>query len=149
MNTNKRSAELEDVKINVKLKLSALWATLMFFFAYRDILGFMEPGHLEQFMAGEISGVKITQPFLLGSAILLVGLPSAMVFLSLILKAKTNRWANIILGIVFIAVLGGTLFVGKISTLYLFYITVETVLLALIVWHAWKWPKQEASIPSL
>jgi hypothetical protein len=115
----------------------------MFFFAYRDILGFMEPGHLEQFMAGEISGVKITPAFLLGSAILLVGIPSAMVFLSLILKAKTNRWANIIVGIVFVAVLGGTLFVGKITTLYLFYVTVEVVLLALIVLHAWKWPKLE------
>ena len=142
MSTIKKTAELVDVKINVKLKLSALWVTLMFFYAYRDIIGFMEPGHLEQFMAGEIEGIVITQALLMVSVII-QAIPSVMVFLSLVLKAKANRWTNIILGLVYIAVLVGFSTVGEITILYLFYAIAEAGLLALIVWHAWKWPKLE------
>jgi hypothetical protein len=119
MITNKKKAVLEDVKINVKMKLSALWVALMFFYLYRDVLGFMEPGHIEDLIAGEIAGIRMTQAVLLGSAILMA-IPSVMVFLSLALKAKANRWANIILGIVHIGILGGTFFVGEISALYIF-----------------------------
>ncbi len=145
MTTNEISRtakKLQDVKINVKFKLSALWVTLMFFYVYRDIIGFMEPGHLEQWMAGEIEGVVITGALLMVSVIL-QAIPSAMVFLSLILSAKINRWANLILGIVYIALLVGFSSVGKITTLYLFYAIVEAGALALIVWQAWNWPKQD------
>lgn len=38
MNTNKITTELEDMKISVKMKLSALWAAVMFCFIYGDIL---------------------------------------------------------------------------------------------------------------
>jgi hypothetical protein len=73
-----------------------------------------------------------------------MAIPSLMVFLSLALKAKANRWVNIILGFVHIGILAGTSFIGEISPLYMFYVIVEFVLMALIVWHAWKWPAQEA-----
>jgi hypothetical protein len=144
MNSNRTVVRvLEDVKINVKIKLSALWIALMFFYLYRDVLGFYAPGHLEALIAGEVAGIQITQVFLLGSAVLMA-IPSAMVFLSLVLKARANRWVNIILGIVHIGLLAGTSFIGEVSPLYLFYVIVEFVLMVLIVWHAWKWPKQEA-----
>jgi hypothetical protein len=133
---------LEDVKINVKIRIAALWVALMFFYLYRDVLGFMEPGHVEDLLAGELAGVPMTQAVLLGSAVLMA-IPSVMVFLSLALKARANRWANIILGIAHIAILGSTFFVGEISALYIFYAIVEFLLIALIVWHAWRWPKLE------
>ena len=143
MTSNTKTARiLKDVKINVKIKISALWVTLMFFYLYRDVLGFMEPGHIEDLLAGELAGVLMTQAVLLGSAVLMA-IPSVMVFLSLALKVKANRWVNIILGIVHIAILGGTFFVGEISALYAFYATVEFLLMVLIVWHAWQWPKLE------
>ena len=44
MNTNKRATEMEDVKINVKLKLSALWAAVMFLYVYADIKAFLGRG---------------------------------------------------------------------------------------------------------
>ena len=143
MNSNTKSASpLEDVKINVKIKLSGLWVVLMFFYIYADILLFYRQGHIEGLIAGETGGMKITPAFVLGSAILMA-IPSVMVFLSLALKAKVNRWANIGVGIVYVAVLGATLFMGEITADYLFYAVVEAVLIALIVWHAWKWPKEE------
>jgi hypothetical protein len=73
-----------------------------------------------------------------------MAIPSVMVFLSLTLKAKANRWANIIVGIVHIGLLVGTSFIGEISAYNAFYSIVEGVLISLIVWHAWKWPTQEA-----
>ena len=48
----KSAGTLEDVKVNVKIKLSALWASVMFLFAYVDIMGKYEPGHLEEAIAG-------------------------------------------------------------------------------------------------
>ena len=35
-----RASVLEDAKVPVKLKLSALWAALMFLYAYGDIFAF-------------------------------------------------------------------------------------------------------------
>ena len=131
---------LEDLNVNVKIKLAGLWVTLMFFYLYRDVLGFMEPGHIEDLLAGELAGIQMTQALLLGSAVLMA-IPSLMVFLSLVLKAKANRWTNIIIGIAHMVLLGGTFFGGKISALYIFYATVEFLLMVLIVWHAWKWPE--------
>ena len=98
---------------------------------------------MDDLLAGELAGVRMTQAVLLGSAVLMA-IPSVMVFLSLALRAKANRWANAILGIAHIVILAGTFFVGEVSVLYAFYAGVEFVLIVLIVWHAWKWPLREA-----
>ena len=73
-----------------------------------------------------------------------MAIPSVMVFLSLTLKAKPNRWVNFITGIVSIVVLASTFFVGEFSARYTFQAIVEGVLIALIVWLVWKWPKQQS-----
>ena len=99
MNSNRKTARiLEDVKINVKIKLSALWVTVMVLFAYGDIKSFFRPGIIEVILAGEIAGFEINQVFLLLTAISVV-IPIIMIFLSLVLKPKVNRWANIIVGL--------------------------------------------------
>lgn len=145
MNSNKKTARiLEDVKINVKMKLSALWVTVMFCYLYADVKGLYLPGFIEEIIAGEVLGMRITQVWLLGSSILMA-IPAVMIFLSLILKPKANRRANIILGIVYTGVILITLFMpGPRAYYYIFFGSVEVVLTALIVWYAWKWPKQEA-----
>ena len=76
----------------------------MFCYTYADILGFYAPGNLEELITGEIAGIKMTQELLLGSALLLA-VPSVMVFLSLALKSRANRLANIIVGFVYMSVL--------------------------------------------
>jgi len=143
MNTNKKTKGFQDVKINVKIKLSALWVVLMFCCTYADILGFYAPGNIKELMAGEIAGIQMTQGLLLGSAVLMA-IPSAMVFLSLSLKARANRWVNIIAGLVYMGVLGSTFLTGRNPAYYIFYAIGKAVLIALIVWHAYKWPAQEA-----
>lgn len=135
------STTYQDIKVNVKIKLAALWTTLMFFYLYRDVLGFMEPGHIEDLLTGELGGVQMTSGVLLGSAVLM-SIPSLMVFLSLALKANVNRLVNIILGFLHLVLLVSTLFVGTITSFYIYYVIFEAAVIVLIIWNAWKWPKQ-------
>ena len=132
----------EDVKVNVKIKLSALWIALMFLYTYADILGFYAPGNIEELISGEIAGIQMTQELLLGSTILMA-IPSVMVFLSLALNAKVNRLVNIIIGLVYIVVLGSTFLTGRNPAYYILFAILKAVLLVLIIWQAWKWPTQQ------
>jgi hypothetical protein len=143
MNTKKIiGMKLEDTKVNVRIKLSALWITLMLFYIYADILGFYTPGVIENVVSGEIEGVQITDGFLLSMAIWMA-IPSVMVFLSLTLKPNANRWLNIIAGFVSLIALVATFFVGEFSARYAFQAIIEGMLMVSIVWNAWKWPKRD------
>jgi len=141
MNSEKKTATiLEDVKINVKIKLAALWVAVNLLYLYVDIYSFFRPGIIEDAIAGKVWEFQITQVWLLG-VIILMTIPSLMVFLSLTLSAKANRWANIIVGIFEIVfVVSGA--IGESWVYYIFASIVEVVLLLLIVRYAWKWPKQ-------
>ena len=142
MNSETKSATiLEDMKINVKIKLSALWVTVNLLYLYVDLYYNYIPGVIEKIIAGEVAftGIEVTQAFLL-VVIILMTIPSIMVFLSLILPAKANRWTNIIVGIFeIIFVIGAA--IGETWAYYIFASIVEVVLLSLIVWYAWNWSK--------
>jgi hypothetical protein len=138
------ASPLKDVKVDVKAKLSGLWVALMFFYVYADILLFYRQGHIAGLLAGRAGGMEITPAFSIASAVVMA-IPSLMVFLSLALKATVNRWTNIGVGVASLALLGVTLFVGTITADSLFSAVVEAALIALIVWHAWKWPREEAA----
>jgi uncharacterized protein DUF6326 len=131
----------EDQRIGVRLKISALWIAVLFLFAYGDILGFFQPGQIEEVITGEISGVEITQIFLLAASVY-VAIASVMVFLSLVLRPTVNRWANIVLPILYIVSVVASV-IGE-SAYFYFLSVVESALLLLIIRYAWTWPKQEA-----
>ena len=80
-----RSRTFEDVKVGVRCKIAALWIAMLFLFAYGDIFGFFRPGQLQEVMAGELSGMAITQVFLFAVS-LYIAVASVMVYLSLVLS---------------------------------------------------------------
>ena len=133
---------LEDIKLNVKLKLAALWASFMFLYIYVDYFHLYMTGALEAMLAGKVFVFEITQVFLL-VVLATVTIPALMLFLSIALPAKINRCTNIIVATVYIPY---TLFnlVGEAWLHMVFGAIVEVVLLLLVVWYAWKWTKQEA-----
>ena len=48
MNTAKAKAPpLDDLKVHVRLKLCALWASVMFCYVYGDFVGLFQPGKLQ------------------------------------------------------------------------------------------------------
>ena len=90
------------------------------------------------FIAGEIGGMQISQEMLWLVAAITMTIPIVMVFLSLTLKYKANRWANIIVAIFFFGynLIGLPTYPGAYDK---FLIIVGLVFTALIVWYAWKW----------
>ena len=144
MNSSQKAAgALEDVKIPVKLKLSALWAATLFLYAYGDIFGFFRPDVIESVKAGKIAGFQINQVFLLAVSIYIL-IPSAMVFLTLVLKPEVNRWANLIISVAYFATIVLSA-IGETWAYYIFLSLAEAVLTLLIAWHAWKWPQHQVS----
>jgi len=136
---------MEDVKINVKIKLSALWAARMLSGLQGDVVTFLGPGALEEMIAGT-TDPPITNELLLVMSIIFA-VPIFMSFLTLTLKYPAIRWANLTIGIFFAAFdlifLSLTLFLWQGPAYEIFWYSVNLVFTALIVWHAWKWPKQE------
>jgi hypothetical protein len=133
---------LEDIKVNVKLKLAALWASLMFLYIYADYFHLYMPGSIKDILAGKMFVFDITQVVLL-TALASVTIPALMIFLSVALTAKVNRWTNIIVAAVYIPF---TLFnlAGEAWVHMVFAAVVEVVLLLVIISYAWKWPKHKA-----
>ena len=119
---------------DMKVKLSTLWIFVMFNMVFADIVGFMNPGALEDIMTGAV-GLEITQELLLVFSILLE-IPIGMILLSRILKYRANRWANIIAAVITILfVIGG----GSTYLSYIFFAAVEVAGMLLIIWFAWQW----------
>lgn len=145
MNSNKKTGRIfEDAKVNVKIKLAALWTALMFLYIYADIKSFFQTGIIEQIIAGEVAGILIT-PTLLWTTAILMSIPGIMVFLSLILKPQANRWTNIIVSILHIVLaIMIMLMPGSWAYSYIYYIG-QIVWLLLIIRYAWKWPSHEGS----
>ncbi|MDG2539164.1 DUF6326 family protein [Dyella jiangningensis] len=134
-----KSPPLEDIKVPTRLKLSALWASLMFCYIYGDYFGLYQPGNLRDMLNGQMGPLgPTTQGVLLGTAALMA-LPSLMVFLSLALPVALSRWFNIVLGasytiIILVSMPGAWVF-------YQFLGVIEAVLSLLIAWQAWRWPR--------
>jgi hypothetical protein len=139
MMAKKDSLVLEDVKVHVRFKLFALWTSLMFCYLYGDYFELYQPGKLQAMIAGRMALGAITQGVLLGMAAVMA-VPSLMAFLSLVLPAGVNRWANIILGVIYTGIM--ILAIQGSWHFYIFFGLIEIVLTLLIVWYAWTWPKQ-------
>jgi Sec-independent protein secretion pathway component TatC len=123
---------------DIKVKISTLWIVVMLNMLCADIIGFMNPGDLQNILTGNV-GINITQELLLIFSIMME-IPIAMVFLSRVLKNGLNRWTNIIAGVIIIVfVIGG----GDTYLSYIFFASVEIMCILFIIWHAWKLSEQE------
>ncbi len=130
----------EDVKINVKFKLSALWVAVMLCYIYGDIIGFFVPGTIDEILTGNMGFLgPVTQGLVLASGVMM-SIPAIMVFLSLVLRPKINRLTNIIFGIIFTGIIIVTMFMDP-WYYYIYLGIIEMALTLLVVWYASKWPK--------
>lgn len=143
MPSNKKTAKTEYMKINVKIILSALWVARMLSSIQGDTTRFHDPVALKELVAGT-SEITVTNTLLLVMSIIMA-IPIFMSFLSLTLKDRTNRWANLIVGTFFVMFeLVFLIFVySKAATYEIFWGLTYLIFAALVVWYAWKWPKQE------
>ncbi len=135
--------KLERFGVNVRIKISALWTSMLFVFAYVDLFSLYRPDIRADLEAGEIGGFTVNHSLLLATTVYVV-IPSLMVFLALILRPRVDRIVNIALGIVY----AFTIVAGAIGewSYYILGSAVEFGLLGAIVYYAWTWPTEGQAI---
>lgn len=135
MNT---TTDYRDSWINPRVKIAALWASMLFVFVYVDLFSLYRADVRADIEAGKIFAFSIGQGFLLG-VVVYIALPSLMVFLSLVLPVKVTRMANLVLAVLYaLTIVGGA--VGE-WNYYILGSAIEAALLATIAYYAWTWPK--------
>ena len=135
---------LEDQRIPVRAKLAAAWTSLMFLYAYVDILAFFRPGYLHNILTGTVWHIHISQAFVTG-ALTLMAIPTFMVVLSMTLPARANRIMNLIVASVCIPYSAFNAVGESWTYFYGLGVALEVIVLALILRYAWTWPRTAPS----
>ena len=133
------TTDYQDYWINPRIKIAALWASMVFIFAYVDLFSLYRADVRADIEAGEMSAFTIGPGFLLGVTVYIL-VPSLMPFLSLVLSVRVARMANIVAAVLYAAtILGST--IGESNYYYILGSLTEAALLAGVVYYAWTWPK--------
>jgi hypothetical protein len=135
-------SKLESFHVNVRIKISALWTSMLFVFVYVDVFGLYRADVRADLEAGEIGGLTVNQAFLVGTTAYVV-IPSLMVFGALVLRPRMDRIANIALAVLYAVTIGASA-IGE-WTYYVFASAIEVALLAGVVYYAWTWPAVRSS----
>jgi MFS family permease len=134
---------------DMKEKLSILWVFAVLNYLYADVIALFDPAVISQLMTGHIGSLHFTPRFLLGISIFME-IPILMVVLSRALPYRANRWANIIAGTMETAVVLTITYIAPMknrtppSPHYLFFGSIEIACTSLIVWYAWRWPRERS-----
>ncbi|MDP5215504.1 DUF6326 family protein [Pseudoalteromonas tunicata] len=138
--TNNSNSVFQDFPINVKLIISSLWVAVMFCYVYGDYIEVYVPGVIANAM--EVTSAKEGIQLEFFAVALLMSVPSVMIFLTLVLKPRINRWLNIIIPTLYIVLL---IAINLQTTwgFYLYLTAIEILLSIYTVWYAWNWPKIE------
>lgn len=122
----------------IRLKLSALWTSLMLLYVYGDFFGLFVKGRLAEMNRGVIGPLGDATPGTLVGVSAMMAAPALMVSLSLLLPERVARWANIILGLAYAVIMILTILPGA-EPFYLFLAAIEIVVSLTIVGIAWRW----------
>src|SRR5687768_7372274 len=131
---------LEDQRIPVRAKLAAAWTSYMFFSIYIDYLHLYKPGAIDDILAGVVFEFDISQTFVVIS-LMLVGIPTLMILLSMTLPARANRTLNLVAASLYIPVAAFNVVGESWTYFYGLGVVLEVLLLAFILRSAWTWPR--------
>lgn len=135
-------SSLDDLKVNTRIKLVALWTAVMFCYVYGDYFALYIPGQAEELVSGD---TLLNSPIKVFAASVLMALPPLVIIASVLANAQVARWLNIIFGFMFTAIMiliavTSIPITPEISA-YVFYALLESAMTIAIIWLAWKWPK--------
>jgi hypothetical protein len=132
---------LEDHAMPVQAKLAAAWASFMFLHVFVAIIAFFEPGFVEDIVAGVVVWpLQINQGFLV-FGLVLMAVPILMVLASVILPARVNRMANLVVASLFVPVTAMRILDQTWTVFHGLGIALELGLIAVILRIAWGWPR--------
>ena len=137
--TRTELTEMPTTAVDTRLKLSALWITTLFFFAYVDIFQHFRADFLLGVLDGEVVGTpfQVSQGFLVFTLIY-VAIPCLMVAASLMMAPSLNRRVNVTVSLVYAATVAVSM-IGEEWIYYLMGSVVEIGLLVTIAVTAKKW----------
>ncbi len=131
----------EDSKIDIRLKLAALWTSLMFLYIYGDYFELYVPNKID----GLLKGSEILDtPTKLFIASVSLAIPAIMISANVFLKPRVCRLLNIFFGLLLTisVVIVGSLSLTKWYSFYVFYAVLEALNTLIIIKLAWNWPKR-------
>jgi len=122
----------EDRPIDTRLKISALWIATMMIFVYVDLFSLYRPDVRADIDAGKVFAFDINQIFLFFVTLYVV-IPSLMIYLTLVMRRRTNRIVNIVVaGIYAVTIVGSA--IGE-WNYFIFGSVIEAALLVLVIGH--------------
>lgn len=131
---------LEEYRAPAKVKLAALWAATMFCYIYGDYFGLYVAGTLADMNHGSMGPLGHATPGVLTGVSLMMAIPSLMVALSLLLPASICRWACIVLGLFYTAIMAVSLPGSELF--YKVLAAIEMALTLAITFVAIRWPRE-------
>ncbi|TPG40900.1 DUF6326 family protein [Flavobacterium pectinovorum] len=140
MDTKQNANGLKDFEVNIKIKLAFLWTSVTLCYLYGDYFELYVPNKT----AGLVSRDNLLDnPVKLFMTAFLLAIPAVMVFFSILLEPKINRFLNIFFGLFFTLIMVLIAFTSLTpwKTFYVFLALLESAITILIVIFAWKWPK--------
>lgn len=128
-----------DPWLSPRLKLSALWISMLFVFVYVDLFSLYRADVRKDLDAGRLGDFDVGQGFLVGVTAY-IAIPSVLLFLTLVLPVRIARLANIVVPGVYLV----TVVVSAFDDWVYFVLgsVIEAVLLAAIAYLAWTWPRE-------
>jgi hypothetical protein len=124
--------------VDVRLRLAALWTSMLLVFAYVDVFSLYRPDVRAGLDEGRMFLFDVDQTFLLLTTLYVI-VPILMIPLSLVLRPRPNRVANIAVALVYaVTIIGGA--VGEWGY-YVLGSAVEVALLVAVVQVARRWPR--------
>jgi hypothetical protein len=133
---------LDEVKVHTKIKLAALWTSVMFCYIYADYFGLFSPGQLASMNQGMIPPLGRSTDGVMIFVSAMMALPSLMIFMSVSLPAGPNRLLNIICGLLYTGIIGLTMWSGA---HFVFYGIIEVALTLSVIFYAWSWPQTDSA----
>ncbi len=119
--------------IDTRLKIAALWISMLLVFAYVDIFSLYRPGVLAEIQGGSIYKFDITQTFLFFTT-LYIAIPTLLIPLTLTMSPRLNRTVNIVVAAIYaLTVIGNA--IGE-WTYYIFGSAIEAGLLFAVIYQA-------------
>ena len=129
--------ERETGGVNVRIRLAGAWTTLIALYIYADFLSLYRPGELEEIGRETMGPFDVSQGTLLMASLIVI-IPALMILGSLVLAAGPNRWANLVLAVLYTLINVGNL-VGEGWAYYILFGVLEIAVMGFIFITAWRW----------
>jgi hypothetical protein len=135
------SNSLQNFPVNVRLKLSALWTSVMFCYIYGDYFELYVPNKVEGLLNGNN---LLNSPFNLLLATIMLTIPAILISVSLMAMPSLSRILNIVFGIFFslLMLLIAVTSLTEWRMFYVFLALTECTIASIVIYQAWNWEKK-------